>query len=48
MDILTDYFSNFNFFINPCAGENAYQTLAKVFSSRVKACQAGTIINLNN
>ena len=47
VEMLNDHFPNTNFFVNHCTGDDAYRTLAKAFGSRVVACPAGTVLDIN-
>jgi len=47
IDVLHRDFPDLAFFLNHCTGEEAFQKLAQAFGSRVVACPAGTIIDLD-
>ena len=47
IDVITHYFPNLCFFVNHCTGENAFKKLESSFGSRVTACPAGTVIDIN-
>ena len=45
--VLHDRYKGLRFYLNHCTGKRAYQALRRVFSTRVKAFPAGTIVNFH-
>jgi 7,8-dihydropterin-6-yl-methyl-4-(beta-D-ribofuranosyl)aminobenzene 5'-phosphate synthase len=48
IEVLHDRYKGLHFYLNHCTGKRAYQALRRVFSTRVKAYPAGTIVNFRN
>ncbi len=48
IEVFHDRYKGLHFYLNHCTGKRAYQALRRVFSTRVKAYPAGTIVHFRN
>lgn len=48
VQVFDERFPDVSFYLNHCTGENAFNKLAAAFGSRIRACPAGTLVNIND
>ena len=48
VQVFDERFPDVSFYLNHCTGENAFNKLAAAFGSQIRACPAGTLVNIND